>query len=128
MEVMKFLFFLFWIKQKRQNKGVLISKGKVAGKKTTLWLRWCHSDVGNWKIFSWHQSIRNFTIYIYIYIYIFIHVFSGWIFFWKYNDVIMTSWIVVQVWEVRIWWIWESFISGTITNSQTFLGNKSWKI
>ena len=34
---MKFLvIFLFWIKQKRQNKDVLVSKGKVTAKQTTL--------------------------------------------------------------------------------------------
>ena len=29
-------FFLFWIKQKKQNKDLLASKGKVAGKQITL--------------------------------------------------------------------------------------------
>ena len=45
---MKILFFLFWIKQKRQNKDVLANKGKVLGKQTILWLKWWrHGDVGN---------------------------------------------------------------------------------
>ena len=44
---MKSFFFLFLIKQKRQNKDLLASLGKVAGKQTTLWLKWRHSDVGN---------------------------------------------------------------------------------
>ena len=48
MDVMKILFFLFWIKQKRQNKDVLANKGKVLGKQTILWLKWWrHGDVRN---------------------------------------------------------------------------------
>ena len=43
---MKFLGFLYWIRQKRQNKDVLASKGKVMGKQTLL-LKWHHSDVRN---------------------------------------------------------------------------------
>ena len=42
-----FVLFLFWIKRKRQNKDVLDSRVKVAGKQKQLWLKWGHSDVRN---------------------------------------------------------------------------------
>ena len=43
-----FLFLIFfWVKQKRQNKDVLASKRKAAGKPTTLWLKWRRSDIIN---------------------------------------------------------------------------------
>ena len=46
------------------------------------------------------------------------------IFGWK----TVTSRLVGQVWEAAISWFWESILSGTVINSQTFLGRKSRKI
>ena len=40
----------------------------------------------------------------------------------------VTSRLVGQVWEAAISWFWESILSGTLINSQTFLGRKSRKI
>ena len=39
----------------------------------------------------------------------------------------MTSWFVVQVWEVGILRFWENNLSGTIINSQTFFRKKTPK-
>ena len=47
--------------------------------------------------------------------------------FFKYDDVIVTSRLVVQVWEVGISQFGKSIPSGTIINSQTFLGKKGKK-
>ena len=53
-------------------------------------------------------------------------VFPGWkTIFLKYDDVIVTSWLVVQVWELGISCFWMSIPSGTIISSQTFLGKKA---
>ena len=46
------------------------------------------------------------------------------IFGWK----TVTSRVVRQVWEAAISWFWESILSGTVINSQTFLWRKSQKI
>ena len=43
------------------------------------------------------------------------------IFRWK----TVTSRLVGQVWEAAISWFWESILSGTVINSQTFLWRKS---
>ena len=53
-------------------------------------------------------------------------VFPGWkTIFLKYDDVIVTSWLVVQVWELGISCFWMSIPSGTIISSQTFRGKKA---
>ena len=46
------------------------------------------------------------------------------IFSWK----TVTPWLVGQIWEAGISWFWENILSGTVTNSQTFLRIKSRKI
>ena len=46
------------------------------------------------------------------------------IFGWK----TVTSRLVGQVWEAAISWFWESILSGTVINSQTFVGRKSRNI
>ena len=48
--------------------------------------------------------------------------------FFKYDDVIATSQVVVQVWEVDISWFGKNMPSETIISSQTFLGIKSQDI
>ena len=40
----------------------------------------------------------------------------------------VTSRLAGQVWEAAISWFWETILSGTVFNSQTFLGRKSRKI
>ena len=40
----------------------------------------------------------------------------------------VTSRFVGQVWQATISWFWESILSGTVINSQTFFGRKSRKI
>ena len=53
-------------------------------------------------------------------------VFPGWkTIFLKYDDVIVTSWLVAQVWELGISCFWMSIPSGTIISSQTFLRKKA---
>ena len=61
----------------------------------------------------------------------FIPFFSGWKtqkLFFEYDDVIVTSQLAVQVWEVGISWFLESILSGIIINSQIFHWRKSQKI
>ena len=44
---MNFLGFFVLDKAKDTNKDELVSKGKVPGKQTILWLSWHHNDVSS---------------------------------------------------------------------------------
>ena len=96
-----------------------------------LWLKWCDSDVKTLQMTSINVEIKRkfvkllrkvrFRIWcIKIYLFIFFRLKNC--FYW-YDYFIVTSRLVVQVWELGILPFWESNFSGTIINSQTFF----WK-
>ena len=103
---------------------------------TTLWLKLRHYDFKNpgFDLNSSRTICENFTLFLKTRFKICCNCRTHSFFLaWKTVfvmcvDILVTSWLVVQVWEVSVWGFWKIIPSGVIINSQLFLGKKAKKI